>query len=102
MLWVATNDIQDAFAPDDFAVRTALFDRCRDFHNQFSFDTGPDDPPGGYAPAEVSIILTSIRFVQTQFHLLYGKVRIHGSASVTATVCSKWAVSEPSAETTVH
>jgi hypothetical protein len=40
MLWVATNDIQDAFAPDELAVRAALFDRCRNFHKQFSFNTG--------------------------------------------------------------
>lgn len=32
----------------------------------------------------------------------YGSVRIIGSASVTATVCSKCAVMDPSAETTVH
>jgi hypothetical protein len=70
MLWVATNDVQYAFAPDDFAIRAALFDRCRDFHNHFSFNTGSDNPFEGYSPAEVSIILTSIRFVQTQFCLL--------------------------------
>src|SRR5688500_11027287 len=31
-----------------------------------------------------------------------GTVRMRGSPSVTATVCSKWAVNDPSAETTVH
>lgn len=29
-------------------------------------------------------------------------VRIRGSPSVTATECSKWAVNDPSADTTVH
>src|SRR5512138_203617 len=32
----------------------------------------------------------------------HGTVRIRGFPSVTATECSKWAVNDPSAETTVH
>src|SRR5215211_4514093 len=32
----------------------------------------------------------------------HGTVRMRGSPSVTATECSKWAVNDPSAETTVH
>src|SRR4030095_4289965 len=38
----------------------------------------------------------------TQFRQCHRTVRIRGSPSVTATVCSKCAVSDPSADTTVH
>ena len=46
---------------------------------------------------EVMIIPALVIFVQ-----VYNKVNISGSPSVIATECSKWAVSDPSAEQTVH
>jgi hypothetical protein len=58
MLWIVTDDIQNTFALNDLAIRTALFDRCRYLHGYVLLLLQPDffiQPP----------ILSSQRFDYT-------------------------------------
>ena len=96
MLRIFADDVQSALALDDLALRTALANGGAYFHDYDLLNLG--------ALTKALIILVLLASVQFQGFSAadHGTVRRRGSPSVTATECSKCAVRDLSAETTVH
>ena len=100
MFWIFANDKDNSLAPNNTALGTTFANGGRNFHNSISLLAACLMTAKGLIILAIFIAVYISFTVACRF--VHKTVRMSGSPSVTATVCSKCAVKEPSADTTVH